>query len=83
MRTTVNVDDELLAQAKLRAIGAHRTIGEVLNDALRAYLADEPGSPATVDLPDFHYVGGITVDLYDKDALNAMLDDSVLDDAVS
>ncbi|EWT03336.1 CopG family transcriptional regulator [Intrasporangium oryzae NRRL B-24470] len=41
MRTTVNIDDRLLAEAKLIAARQHRTIGSVLEDALRKLIADE------------------------------------------
>ena len=46
MRTTVNIDERLLAEAKLIAARQHRTIGSVLEDALRALL-DKESAPAT------------------------------------
>lgn len=40
----MTIDDELLAEAKLIAARTHRTIGSVLEDALRALIADQdPG----------------------------------------
>lgn len=48
MRTTVTIDDELLAEAKLIAARTHRTIGSVLEDALRKLLADQ-ADPATTE----------------------------------
>ena len=78
MRTTVTIDDELLAQAKLIALRTHRTIGSVLEDALRQLIAAEGrrvgGGHA---LPDFSYAGGLRpgVDLYDKDAMAQILYD--------
>ncbi len=41
MRTTVNIDDRLLAEAKLIAAREHRTIGSVLEDALRTLIEDK------------------------------------------
>lgn len=72
MRTTVNINDELLAAAKLRAVRSHRTIGSVLEDALRQYLEGTEAPAAPVTLPDFAYPGGLQpgVDLYDKDAMD-------------
>ncbi|HET8987798.1 MAG TPA: type II toxin-antitoxin system VapB family antitoxin [Humibacillus sp.] len=45
MRTTVNIDDRLLAEAKLIAARQHRTIGSVLEDALRE-LIDKESTPS-------------------------------------
>ncbi len=36
MRTTVDVQDDLLREAKERAAGSGRTLGQVVDDALRA-----------------------------------------------
>jgi hypothetical protein len=41
VRTTVTIDDELLAEAKLIAARTHRTIGSVLEDALRRLIAEQ------------------------------------------
>ena len=75
MRTTVNIDDELLAAAKVLAARTHRTIGSVLEDALRAMLgeADEPHVP--VALPDYSYPGGLNpgIDLYDRETMGQLL----------
>ena len=46
MRTTVNIDDRLLAEAKLIAARQHRTIGSVLEDALRQLIDAEAAAPA-------------------------------------
>ena len=42
MRTTVTIDNELLAQAKVSAARTHRTIGSVLEDALRRFIGPVP-----------------------------------------
>ncbi len=47
MRTTVNIDDRLLTQAKLIASREHRTFGSVLEDALPKLIADDTTPRAT------------------------------------
>ncbi len=75
MRTTVNIDKHLLAEAKLRAAREHRTIGSVLEDALRALLDDARSSepaPDRYELPRLTYANpGLApgVDLYDKEQM--------------
>ena len=79
MRTTVNIDDELLGAAKVRAARTHQTIGSVLEEALRRMLFDTEHTEETaVTLPDFAYEGGarVGVDLYDKDAMAELLGES-------
>jgi len=39
MRTTVNIDDSLLAEARQRAARERRDIGSVINEALRENFA--------------------------------------------
>jgi hypothetical protein len=49
MRTTISIHDELLESAKLRARARGKTLGQLVEDALRRELAvnDEPaGRPA-------------------------------------
>lgn len=81
MRTTVTIDDELLAQAKLIAVSTHRTIGSVLEDALRALIADHTAvaSGEVFLLPDLAYdKPGLNdgVDLFDRDQLADLLGDN-------
>jgi len=84
MRTTVNIDDHLLAEAKLIAARSHRTIGSVLEDALRKLIDDaEEASTAPrgrYTLPDYRYGGGLRpgVDLYDKELMADLLGDNDL-----
>lgn len=75
MRTTVTIDDELLAGAKVLAARTHRTIGSVLEEALRKMLAEHTEESTDVVLPDFSYQGGLRdgVDLYDKELLADLL----------
>lgn len=78
MRTTVNIDSELLAAVKQRAARTHQTIGSVIEDALRRALHESVPAARSVSLPDFAYEGGLRtgVDLYDKDAMGALLGES-------
>ena len=74
VRTTVNLDDELLRRAKERAARQGRTLSEVVSDALRVSLAEQAGPRREVTLPTFGGSGlKPGVDLEDKDALAALL----------
>ncbi len=79
MRTTVNIDDHLLAEAKILAARTSRSLGSVLEDALRAMLRrDEEGlGDSEFRLPT-HGAGGLHagVDLDDKDALAELMGDN-------
>lgn len=77
MRTTINVDDGLLAEAKRRAAERETTLTKLIEDALRAALnqraaaADEPFRTVTFR------GGGLMpgADLDDNAALRDLLDD--------
>ena len=81
MRTTLNIDDDLLRDAKATAARSDRTLTSVVEDALRASLARmrsaDVGRP--VDLPTFGGEGGLMpgVDLDDNAGLRALLDEDV------
>lgn len=79
MRTTVNIDDHLLAEAKVLAARTSRPLGAILDDALRAMLRRDSRSTArpVIELPT-HGRGGLRpgVDLDDKDALAELLGDN-------
>ena len=47
MRTTIKIDDALLAEAKLRAAQSGRTLNAVVEDALREAFARREQEPAT------------------------------------
>jgi hypothetical protein len=44
MRTTINIDDDVLSRAKALAVGLHESFRTVINEALRAGLdcVEEP-----------------------------------------
>jgi hypothetical protein len=77
MRTTVNIDDQLLAEAKLIAARTHLTLGSVLEDALRNLIAEQTGaSGEAFELPrlDFSRTGlQPGVDLRDKEVMADLL----------
>ncbi|MCB2176059.1 MAG: type II toxin-antitoxin system VapB family antitoxin [Actinomycetales bacterium] len=80
MRTTVTLDDRLLAEVRVLAAAEHRTVSSVLEDALREMLARHSSGaragrvvlPVSGD-PDVAPL----VDILDADALAAALGDDV------
>lgn len=76
MRTTVNIDDHLLAEAKILAARSSRSLGSVVEDALRAILnrAGQQGHTPEFQLPT-HGSGGLRsgVDLEDRDSIAELL----------
>lgn len=82
MRTTVSVDDNLLAAARRRARARGQTLGQVVEDALRRELAS-PARKEGAALPVFRGGGGVRpgVDVMTNRGLREALDeDHVLDD---
>ncbi|WP_298862822.1 hypothetical protein [uncultured Microbacterium sp.] len=49
MRTTVNIEDDLLAEIKVVAAKRRVPLGDVVDDALRSYLAVRPIGPVDFD----------------------------------
>lgn len=75
MRTTVNINDDLLRRAREQALADGRALGDVVDDALRHYLTRAP-APGPVELPTYGGSGlQPGVDLDDKDSLAALLDE--------
>ncbi len=82
VRTTVNIDARLLAEAKARAVARNRTLGEVVDDALRMLLV-ERAEPAAARPPGVLPTDGGSglqpgVDLEDREALAELLGDNRL-----
>lgn len=79
MRTTVSVDDQLLAAARRRARLRGETLGQVLEAALRRELAAEDDAGTAVPIPVF--TGGTGprpgIDLTSNRALHEALDEDV------
>ncbi|MGO4597465.1 hypothetical protein [Terrabacter sp. 2RAF25] len=76
----MNIDDRLLAEAKLIAARQHRTIGSVLEDALRQLIDADAATPAVrADFQLHTFVPkrpGLRpgVDLEDKELMADLLD---------
>jgi hypothetical protein len=73
-RTTIRLDDDVLAQAKELAGRTNRTLAAVIEDALREVIArqDEQQSARPLDLPT--YGGGWVRPGVDIDNSAALLD---------
>jgi Arc/MetJ family transcription regulator len=76
MRTTVRLDDDLLAEAKQRAAADRTTLGSLIEDALRRALAqrsaERAGRIAIRPFGDAQTLPG--VDLDDSAALRDLMD---------
>jgi len=78
----VNIDDHVLAEAKVVAARSHRSLGAVIEDALRFSLASGASRDPEhrrVELP-VHGGSGLQpgIDLEDKEQIAAILDDDAL-----
>jgi len=69
MRTTVRLDDELLAAAKRRAAEQGSTLTAVIEDALRRALREGEAATAVAPLPTVKGSTRAGVDLDDSAAL--------------
>lgn len=47
MRTTVNIQDELLTETRARAVRGRKTLGSVIEDALQALFIERPNETHT------------------------------------
>ena len=77
MRTTIRIDDRLLAEARARAAESGRTLTAVVDDALREAFArratpDRPPRPKLPTYPASRLVPG--VDLDDGAALQDLME---------
>lgn len=80
MRTTVNIDDDLLRQARERAARSRRSLGDIVDDALRVLLVEQTQDRRPVTLPVFGGSGlRPGVDLEDKEAIAELLDEAPTD----
>jgi Bacterial antitoxin of type II TA system, VapB len=79
VRTTVNIDDELLAIARQRAAERGWTISEIVDAALRRELADRPTSRVSPTIVVFTDGTGPAagVDVASNTALLEALDDGI------
>lgn len=76
MRTTLNLPDALVEQAKATASRQGRTLTSLVEEGLRAVLQAQ-AAPRPVNLPAYGSGDGVMlVDLGDRNALAAALDDA-------
>jgi len=68
MKTTLNIDDKVMADLKREAARQGRTMSELVESALRLLLRAHRKRQKVVALPTFHS-GGAVVDIADHDAL--------------
>ncbi|MBU3750228.1 MAG: hypothetical protein FGM52_07205 [Mycobacterium sp.] len=81
MRTTLNISDDLLAEAKVLAAKTHRSVGAVVDDALRVLLRREtPDAASTGWTFPTGGAGGLQpgVNLEDRHALADLLGDNAV-----
>lgn len=68
MKTTLNIDDTVMAQLKREAARQGRTMSELVETALRSLFRSQKKPTELSPLPLFHS-GGALVDVADRDAL--------------
>jgi Arc/MetJ family transcription regulator len=68
MKTTLNIDDIVMAELKREAARQSRTMSELVESALRLLLRPQRKRHKIVALPTFRS-GGALVDIADRDAL--------------
>lgn len=68
MKTTLNIDDSVMAELKREAARQGRTMSELVESALRASFRAVPRDEALPPLPVLHS-GGTLVEIADRDAL--------------
>jgi hypothetical protein len=74
MKTTLNVDDELLRRAKRRAAERGTTLTAVVEEALRAILSEPPRrQPFTLRMPTVRGDRPPAVDPADRAALHDLM----------
>lgn len=68
MKTTLNIDDTVMAQLKREAARQGRTMSDLVETALRGLFRSQRKRQELPPLPTFHSEG-ILVDVSDRDAL--------------
>jgi Arc/MetJ family transcription regulator len=68
MKTTLNIDDNVMAELKREAARQGVTMSEMVESALRLLLRSRGKRQKMTALPTFHS-GGALVDIADRDAL--------------
>jgi Arc/MetJ family transcription regulator len=73
MKTTLNIDDTIMAELKREAARQGRTMSELVESALRLLLRSHRKREKLVALPTFHS-GGALVDIAHRDALYQVME---------
>jgi predicted transcriptional regulator len=68
MKTTLQIDDTVMAQLKQEAARQGRTMSDLVETALRSLFRAQKKQAELPPLPSFHS-GGALVDVADRDAL--------------
>jgi hypothetical protein len=68
MKTTLNIDDTVMAQLKREAARQGRTMSELVETALRMFFRPQKPGGELPPLPTFHS-GGAMIDVAERDAL--------------
>jgi hypothetical protein len=68
MKTTLNIDDRVMARLKRESVRTGRTMSELVETALRRLLETKRGASELSPLPSFNSEGAL-VDIADREAL--------------
>jgi hypothetical protein len=68
MKTTLNIDESVMARLRRESARTGRTMSELVETALRLLLQARPTPAVLPPLPSFKS-GGVLVDLADREAL--------------
>lgn len=68
MKTTLNIDDSVMARLRRESARTGRTMSELVETALRRLLEARPGAAPMPPLPSFKS-GGALVDIADRETL--------------
>jgi Ribbon-helix-helix protein, copG family len=73
MKTTLNIDDQLMTKVKQEAARQGRTMSEFIESALRVSLRGNPKQTTQTPLPTFRG-GPFRVNVADSDALQDLME---------
>jgi len=68
MKTTLNIDDTVMRALKREAMRQGKTMGELVEAALRTLLLHKPDKTELPPLPEFH-AGGAQINIANRDML--------------
>lgn len=74
MRTTIDIDNSVLAQLRERQRREHKTLGQLVSELLAMAMAEPAGESEAEPLPWATAQMRPRVDLEDRDAVHRLLD---------